>query len=396
MLHLRQGKVGEDGALSGSNATEGSVACELFVTNACRLQGPPGGTGFRNYAGAAKQAAATSVGHMKTGMIFVDFSDVPATETPKSTFDKFMPDAAKWYYDASYGRLNMTMEADTTKWHRMPGISSSYNINRRLTYPIFAKYLNDAAKSASPKFGNIDVLYVTANRAAKAITTSPTYMGPIKYASGQSKRAVMFGNDFYNWGFKELNHETGHTMGLPDLYPLDGSNKPTTFYVGGWDLMGLISGPAPDYFAWHKWLLGWIDDDQVSCITMKGSSQQTISPLHVKGGTKMVAIKLNETTLLGIELRTKGGNDVRTCSEGLVFYTIAVDKGSGRGCLVVHDPRPSKAKECSARGGQLSGAAMDFGKGEKDISLPQLGVTVKVTGNVDGNYQFTINYEGGR
>ena len=289
----------------------------------------------------------------------------------------------------------MTMEADTTKFHRMPSASNTYKINRAITMPAFGKYIKEAAKMASPKFGDIDILYVTANRAARAISTSPTYMAPITYTSGKSKRAVVFGVDFYQWGYKELNHETGHAMGLPDLYPVDGSGKPTTYYVGGFDLMGLIAGASPDYFAWHKWLLGWIDDNQVSCITTPGTSTHTLSPLSVKGGIKMVAVKLNASTLLAIELRTKSGVDSGACSEGLLFYTVAADKSSGRGCLVVHDPRPVKATGCQSKGGPLTSAAMNFAKGEKEINLPSLGVNVKITGAASGSYQFTVTYAKG-
>ena len=109
----------------------------------------------------------------------------------------------------------------------------------------------------------------------------------------------------------------------------------------------------------------------------------------------MVAVKLNASTLLAIELRTKSGVDSGACSEGLLFYTVAADKSSGRGCLVVHDPRPVKATGCQSKGGPLTSAAMNFAKGEKEINLPSLGVNVKITGAASGSYQFTVTYAKG-
>jgi len=149
--------------------------------------------------------------------------------------------------------------------------------------------------------------------------------------------------------------------------------------------MGLI------LYAWEKWRLGWIDDNQVACISSKGTSQHTLSPLGAKGGIKIVNIKLSESTVLAIELRTKTGLDVDTCSQGLLFYIVDMSKLGGKGPITVVDPRATKVRACSAqRGGQLSAAAMDFAKGEKDISLLQYGVRVLVTGTDAGRYKFSV------
>ena len=40
-------------------------------------------------------------------------------------------------------------------------------------------------------------------------------------------------------------------MGLPDLYPMDDAHLPTTHYVGGWSLMGLISGRSIYVYSGH-------------------------------------------------------------------------------------------------------------------------------------------------
>src|ERR1700749_4293517 len=126
-------------------------------------------------------------------------------------------------------------------------------------------------------------------------------------------------------------------MGLPDLYPLDNSGLPTTYWVGGWDIMGLISGTAPDLFAWHKWKLSWIDDNQVRCIADPGISRHLITPLEKPGGVKMVTVRLNGTAALAIELRTKRGLDRESCSEGLLVYTIKTAGPSGSGPIRVID-----------------------------------------------------------
>jgi hypothetical protein len=108
----------------------------------------------------------------------------------------------------------------------------------------------------------------------------------------------------------------------------------------------------------------------------------------------MVAVKLNETSVLAMELRTKQGLDKSTCSEGLLLYVVDTTKSSGRGPITVLDPRTIKAQACSqSNGGQLTSAAMNAAKGETNIDLPNLGVnvTVEVQGN---NYKLSVNYKG--
>ncbi len=70
------------------------------------------------------------------------------------------------------------------------------------------------------------------------------------------------------WGFLWLNHESGHTMGLPDLYAYqyDPANYDDQHrFVGGFGLMGYIDGNAPEFFAFERWQLGWLEDSQIIC-----------------------------------------------------------------------------------------------------------------------------------
>jgi hypothetical protein len=189
-------------------------------------------------------------------------------------------------------------------------------------------------------------------------------------------------------------------MGLPDTYPCDAIKLPTTAFTGGWDIMGLISGTSPDFFAWHKWKLSWLDDTQVSCIATPSVSRHILAPLGTHGGTKLLAVKLNDTAVLAVELRTRQGLDGDACSEGLLFYIVNVARGSGYGPIHVLDPREAtgggKSKPgCNLwKGGPLTSAAMDFTRGEGRIQLQQYGVGVQVDGMRNGEYMLTVSYNG--
>jgi hypothetical protein len=237
-------------AADEARSLEGQAQAPLRSTqNACKLPGPWDrpvqlGLGF-----GPMTAYAPSVGRLKTAMFFVDFPDAPANDTPRSLYDGLMPGAAEWYNASSYGRLTFDLKVDLSRFYRMPSASTTYQWTRALTGPIHVKYIADglAAVGDRAMFGNIDVLYIVPTRAAKEISFSPTYMGGVALADGTTiGKTVTFGQDLWTrWGYKVLNHETGHAFGLPDLYPIDNLGLPTTYWVGGWDIMGLIAGTAP-------------------------------------------------------------------------------------------------------------------------------------------------------
>ena len=100
------------------------------------------------------------------------------------------------------------------------------------------------------------------------------------------------------WGPKIINHETGHAISLPESYNGSGTGA-THLWVGGWDLMGNILGHAPEYMAWNKWKLGWLDDPDFGCLASDGSAEYTLSP---------VSTPSDGTTKKGVVIRT-GADD---------------------------------------------------------------------------------------
>src|SRR5258708_33486282 len=116
--------------------------------------------------------------------------------------------------------------------------------------------------------------------------------------------------------FKKLVHETGHLLGLPDLY-----NYP---YPGldDFDPMG-PTALRTDFTAWHKWKLGWLRADQISCLR-SGSSTQKLTRIEVPGGLKAVVVPTSASTAFVIEARSVTGNDSRNCNQGVFIYSVDV------------------------------------------------------------------------
>ncbi|KAF2668751.1 M6 metalloprotease, partial [Microthyrium microscopicum] len=310
-------------------------------------------------------------------MFFVDFPDAIANDTTQSLYDKFFPESQQWYDTSSYGRLNLTVDADKSKFYRMANPSSFYTWNR--SGPKMGAYMRDAvaAIGTSYKYSPSDVVYIVPTRNAAQISFSPTSTSPLKMADGtRMGAAVTFGQDLHlKWGYKVLNHETGHVMGLPDLYPPDGLKLPVGAWAGGFDIMGLINGTSPELLAWHKWKLGWIDDNQVDCISTAGTTKHSLDPIEVPGGTKMVTVRLNNTAVLAFEVRTDLAQDKGSCSQGLLPYVVRTDGGYSAPPIKVIDTHPSLAGCHMNRGGHLNSSPLDFGK-EQKIDLPEYGVQV--------------------
>ncbi|KAI1210077.1 M6 metalloprotease [Annulohypoxylon truncatum] len=318
---------------------------------------------------------APSTGTLNAFMIFVDFDDEQAIETPQSLHDFFLPAAAEWYATSSYGALTLNVTADTSRFYRMPATAASYGWARGLSYETHEKYIQDALDAYNQTIPPTDVLYVVPTANAAAISFSPTFMGDVQTRAGVyvAKKSVTFGLDAYKtWKYLVLNHETGHTMCLPDYYPFNGSA--TGLFIGGWDLMGLISGPSPDYFAWDKWRLGWLSDEQIDCIAETGSTTHMLTPLEQTGGSKAVVIKHNSTDVLVAELRSTNGLDSASCSTGVLLYTVSTITATGDGPVRVLDATPG-SNGCA--GDELNDAPLSL-KGTNSYTVSEWGIKVTI------------------
>ena len=105
-------------------------------------------------------------------------------------------------------------------------------------------------------------------------------------------------------------HGIAHNFGLTDLYIQqwipEFSGKPPVYKYGNWDVM---TAAINELNGWHRWILSWINDDQVHCIppTRDEEYEVFIEPLNENDGeTRLIVIPLSETEALYIELRGSG------------------------------------------------------------------------------------------
>jgi M6 family metalloprotease-like protein len=276
-----------------------------------------------------------SLGTVKTVVLFVDFEDAPATQTPEEVFSIISPNAEKFFYDVSYGKMNYVL-VPYFKWLRLDRPSSYYHY---ASYELIDDYYQDALNLADENvdFSAADSVVLMVPPDASTLPYGPAYLsfdGSSYSADGKEFFVgARSGADLTNWGYPWLNHEIGHNMGLPDLYVFQ-SNRAFR-YIGGFSLMGNIAGFAPEYFAYERWQLGWIDDNQIFC-QLDGEQVTTLTAIEIPGGIKAVIVPVGSSRVVVIESRKKLGYDVNLIEEGVLVYVVDSAIQTLKGPLTVY------------------------------------------------------------
>lgn len=279
-----------------------------------------------------------SVGDVRIAVVFVDFSDAVAKRTPQQIFAIVSPKAEQFFAAVSYGRMNMILEPSFT-WRRMSKPSSAYAWLGGLL-SVRQAYSQEALALANDvDFSRTDGFVVISNPDAGSITTGPSFLGSPGFGvSARGKtllNGAMSGRDLNYWGAAWLNHELGHALGLPDLYAPRGARVALNRFVGGFSVMGLINGHAPELFGWERWVLGWIDDAQVMCAP-RGTADVILTPIARKGGTKIVVIPTGPTTAVVAESRRAEGYDIGPrLTPGVVVYFVDTSLETNGGVIRV-------------------------------------------------------------
>jgi M6 family metalloprotease-like protein len=315
------------------------------------------GLGFPRYS----KRLPTS-GIVRAKVLFVDFSDAPASLSPQQVFEMIYPDAPNFYRAVSYSRLDYQLDPYLT-WIRMSKPSRDYRWSN-LTAALHHAYIQEAVTLADPNvdFSNSDMVVVMANPSATALPNGATLTGPSYAADGKSfDNAVTSGPGAMAWGFKWLNHEVGHSMGLVDLYAYSGDVPASSAFsltaqhrfVGGFSVMGLPSGLAPEYLAYERWLLGWPDDAQISC-QKNGDSIVTLTAIELEGGIKAVMVPAGPTSLVAVESRRALGFDRRLTETGALVYAVDTSILSGNGPVQVLPNISDKYQSLLGPGSQVT------------------------------------------
>jgi M6 family metalloprotease-like protein len=299
------------------------------------------------------------VGIVRAAMVFVDFPNAQAQDNAApydgtGAYHDFLAPGVDWFRTSSYGRFDIDI-TEIPQWFRMPLPDADYRLSRSdWSVENQLAYVKDVVELADPEvdFAGYDLLYIVPSRNARNVSFSPEfndYTRAIVADGNVLTNGATYGQDMWGWGFKILNHETGHAVSLPESYNATGIGG-THRFVGGWDMMGNISGRAPDLMAWNKWKLDWLHRAQVGCVTRPGVTERRLTPVEVGGppGTspKMVVVRTGRYTAWVAELRRPLGTDAATiCDPGVLVYRLDASIPNGDGSIQVHDAKPNSGRQ---------------------------------------------------
>ena len=285
-------------------------------------------------------------------MIFVDFPNRRAGDT-ESPYDDvayyksiLAEDGLRVLRLLSRDRLDLTIEC-ADKWYTMPRNDNDYQMERVITYELHAAYIADACDVCADDYDldRYDIFYVVPVRGS-AVPYSPTLVSrsyPVCGKRNRSGLCVTFGADMHFRRGLLLAHETGHILGLPDYYSYSCDPGDDFAHCGGWSLMGLIEGFAPDWFAYDRWRLGFLPDERVEVLdTLRDGEPHEIKLAFGEDadeeGRELVLIPITESRAYAIEARSANGLDHALSAHGgcgVILYEIDGGRSGGCDCLTV-------------------------------------------------------------
>ncbi|MEU1277383.1 M6 family metalloprotease domain-containing protein [Streptomyces sp. NPDC005805] len=385
---------------ASTRATAGPVAApDATGLGPCRLPAP---LGVQMSVGLPTPEGYTpSTGEISALNLMIDFPDAEGEGSALDRLAEFFPQTSEWFRTSSYGRLSYRPHAPVGDWLRMPRPFADYGIERGSPYePGYRELVEDLVEVADAEvdFSAYDLVnvLVTPNAGPSALDTvlSVTFSGngeaphadgvPLSNTSFVYSRQDDGSGSYEETGYRVLPHENGHVFGLPDLYTADGGGA-----VGHWDIMSEDWGANNDLLGWHKWKLGWLDNEQIRCAAAPGTTEYALTPLATSGGSKMAVVPLGEDTGYAVEVRTRGGNDDEVCRPGVLVYKVRSGVDTGQGPITVADSKRDSGG-CTRSPNvhaELSDAAFVPGETFTD---DKHGVRISVVGEEKGTYRVRI------
>ena len=299
--------------------------------------------------------AAPTTGTVRVAVLFMDFADAVASHSTRVETGESLAFAERYLEEASYGALNIKF-VSLHRWLRSEHESTHYLAGLRLR-----DFDSEAARLADPHmdFSEIDILMTVL---PSEHFSGGTGRGSARTDEGLISSAVQinvkpFGIPFgpgsvLDWG-RAAAHELLHALGLADLYalyrPQELIDEPPgkLRLAAGFGIMGLAAyflldesdprtrtfspGHVGEMLAWSRWQLGWIDPDEINCVTGDGATV-SLRPVALDhgNGTAMSAVPLNAHEVIVIESRRSIGRDrTRLLNDGVLVYVVNASIGSG-------------------------------------------------------------------
>jgi M6 family metalloprotease-like protein len=332
--------------ISGVSDLDSVDSCKLKSVNTVAMTG----RGFPTPNGRLSTS-----GKIKGLVIFVEFDDVLGGDDTKGRFEEYTNKFKEFYKAQSYGQLVIDMDY-VPKYFHIKKQSSSYGMQTHNGGDAWT-YIRDSLNAADPfvDFSTYDFVVAIPPTDAKNIVYGPAFPMPngndyLQTSEKNIRNAAVAGTDSFikperSWFW--LSHEVGHLFGLEHPYSFEFLTY-SSEVKGIWDLME-TGDNAPEFLAWHRFTLGWLDSTNIRCInrdTRVGTeSIHFISPIESQDSLpKSIVVRLNEYEAIVLELRRNLGFDqISELDEGVIAYRVNVrDVGKSQEITILTNQPYSK------------------------------------------------------
>ncbi|MEM7029528.1 MAG: flagellar filament outer layer protein FlaA [Chloroflexota bacterium] len=325
-----------------------STSAPVVITSdieACKLPANPRDDEFdyQRLGIPRSSGFASSTGTVEVAVLFADYSDERASSSPEEEFSLLNPfKTTAFFREASYGRMELSYNLYPS-WLTLPQSASYYDelMKNKTSEVAEREFIEEvvALAGSGADLSTADVIMVITNQqASNGIEWTYLYStsddAQAIQAGGTGVRAGMiYGRELRNFADEYGNYRGIRGFGLAmtlmrhgfrdgDLFP-DLTDQEKEAATGVFSAMGKVGDDAlaPGFFAFERWQLGWLDDEQIFCQTT-GEQDLELSAIGQDGGTKAVMIPLGEQSALVVESRRATGIDRNMVKEGALVYTV--------------------------------------------------------------------------
>jgi M6 family metalloprotease-like protein len=333
----------------------------------------------------------------------IEFQDYQTNTTPSEDYGKYFQFATNYLKNTSDVPITPNFRVPN-HYYLLPKGAGSYNLQVENTPDISPDFFSDVshAVGTSLQMQGVDqVLFVIAPNTPENYWKVQLYWQQnqsISFESGnihnyyimssssliQSRNAEQIADPWLM-----LHEEFGHLEGLNDEYGPDGNDSSNSelsvaeqLGTGSWGNMSNFHG---ELLVFDKWMLGFVADSQIACISPKVSTTVWLRPSTTKGTfLKAAIIPISSSKGIVIESERSTGYNFKipTSYNGALVYTVDITRlggesntQNGLGYVVI---RPSSR----------TGSPIDStGFADFDATLKQ-GESLKVDGVTIKNIEF--------
>lgn len=243
---------------------------------------------------------------LRAVILFADFADAPSdATTPQELYDGYVPQAEAALERLSGGRLVSDI-TPLLRWVRIPRSYASYGFADEVAYDNHHDVIADAIRAADAEvdFSQYSAVFVIGPPTAAdfpAAAEAGDNQGEGFTADGREilNAATLASATDYDRDFTGLVHETGHLLGLPDLYSYE-TGYPD--FVGAWDVMSVTLKPNTPMLGWTRLQAGWLRKSDFLCA--RTSRTVVLQPVTSPGGLRAVTVPTGPRRAFVVEART--------------------------------------------------------------------------------------------